>query len=175
MNIRVATLGDAYGIAKVHVDVWRTAYKGIMPDALLDDLSYDQRAAKRTELLEKTTSEHCCFVAESQDSEIVGFTVGGPSREDSGSFSGEIYAIYLLESEQGKGIGKQLLMRMAQWLLTQGHQSMLIWVLSENPTRKFYEAMGGEATTTKIVEFGGKPLEEISYGWSDLKAFLESH
>lgn len=41
--IREATLSDACGIAKVHVDTWRTAYKGIINDEFLNELSYDKR------------------------------------------------------------------------------------------------------------------------------------
>ncbi|WP_306428702.1 hypothetical protein [Robertmurraya siralis] len=40
MIIREATLSDAEGIAKVHVDSWRTTYKGIVSDVFLEQLSY---------------------------------------------------------------------------------------------------------------------------------------
>lgn len=43
MNIRKANRDDAPGIAKVHVDSWRTTYKGIIPQSFLDELSYEQR------------------------------------------------------------------------------------------------------------------------------------
>ena len=32
MKIRQANIEDAQGIGKVHVDSWRTTYKGILPD-----------------------------------------------------------------------------------------------------------------------------------------------
>lgn len=48
--IREAELVDAPGIAKVHVDSWRTTYKNIMSDDFLSHLSYEQR----TKLWEKT-------------------------------------------------------------------------------------------------------------------------
>lgn len=43
MIIRRAIISDAPGIAKVHVDSWRTTYKGIIPQSFLDGLSYEQR------------------------------------------------------------------------------------------------------------------------------------
>lgn len=43
MKIREAIVSDAKGIAKVHVDSWRTTYKGIIPDDFLNNLSYEQR------------------------------------------------------------------------------------------------------------------------------------
>ena len=46
MNIRLATIADAQAIAKVHVDSWRTTYKGIVPDDVLANLSNSQRTEK---------------------------------------------------------------------------------------------------------------------------------
>jgi hypothetical protein len=42
-TIRPATAEDAAGIAAVHVRSWQVAYRGQLPDALLDSLSVDQR------------------------------------------------------------------------------------------------------------------------------------
>lgn len=43
MQIRQAQAKDAAGIAKVHVDSWRTTYTNILPAEFLKNLSYDQR------------------------------------------------------------------------------------------------------------------------------------
>ena len=43
------------------------------------------------------------FVAADAKSGVVGFVIGGPSREDDPAFMGELYAIYLLEAFQGGG------------------------------------------------------------------------
>src|SRR5690625_6928605 len=59
-------------------------------------------------------------------------------------FRSEIYAIYLLEKYQGKGIGKQLTRRLVERLVAEGFQSMLVIVLAENEAKYFYEALGGE-------------------------------
>ena len=71
MQIREARLTDAAGIAKVHVDSWRTTYRGIIPDEYLDKLSYEQR----TELWKKNISEadNYVIVAETDEEEIIGF------------------------------------------------------------------------------------------------------
>ncbi|WP_274651023.1 hypothetical protein [Paenibacillus humicola] len=42
---------------------------------------------------------------------------------------------------------------------------MLIWVLSENPNRYFYEALGGRFIREKEIEIGGTKLKESAYGW----------
>lgn len=48
MQIRKATLQDAEAIARVHVDSWKTTYKGIIPDNVLNNLSYTQRTEQWT-------------------------------------------------------------------------------------------------------------------------------
>jgi hypothetical protein len=53
----------------------------------------------------------------------------------------------------------------AQGLAAKGRHSMLAWVLAENPSRPFYEAMGGKLLGTQEIEIGGATLEEVAYGW----------
>ncbi len=71
MTIRMATIEDAKGIAKVHVDSWRTTYKGIIPEDFLNNLSYE----KRTELWIRNISrtDNYVIVAENPEGEIIGF------------------------------------------------------------------------------------------------------
>ena len=42
--IRPATVDDAAAVAHVHVSSWRSTYRGLMPDAVLDSLSVERRA-----------------------------------------------------------------------------------------------------------------------------------
>jgi hypothetical protein len=43
IEIRKTVLTDAIGIAKVHVDSWKTTYANIVPDAYLNSLDYEGR------------------------------------------------------------------------------------------------------------------------------------
>ena len=43
LEIRTARIEDSPGIARVHVDSWRTTYRGIVPQDVLENLSYQQR------------------------------------------------------------------------------------------------------------------------------------
>lgn len=40
--IRQATAKDGRAIAEVHVDAWRSTYKGIVSDEFLENLSYEK-------------------------------------------------------------------------------------------------------------------------------------
>ena len=45
---------------------------------------------------------------------------------------------------------------------------MLAWVLARNPSRRFYEAVGGELLGSQEIEISGVILEEVAYGWPDV-------
>ena len=45
VTVRGATADDARAIAEVHVASWRWAYRGQVPDRILDELSVDEREA----------------------------------------------------------------------------------------------------------------------------------
>ena len=175
MNIRKATIADAAALARVHVDTWRTTYSGIVPDAHLASLSYEKRTARWAEQIQATLAgKFAIFVAEDENGQIAGFVDGGPNRDDDPIYKGELYAIYILQAYQGRGIGKQLVPPLAKSLLAMGLDTMLLWVLTDNtPARRFYESLGGHYVRTHYFEIGGVSLEEVSYGWLDIRSLLK--
>jgi L-amino acid N-acyltransferase YncA len=166
--IRPATLADAEAIAHVYVEAWRTAYRGIMPTAFLDSLSKEDRRDRWQAILTKNAPREFNFVAE-QDGEIVGIASGGPERKGDPDFTGELYAIYLLDEHRGHGIGTALFQRSVETLVALGIKSMKVWVLRDNPHRAFYERLGGELLLGEdIIELGGSEMVRIAYGWRRL-------
>ena len=166
IRIRQAVDSDARGIARVHVDSWRSTYAGILPAEHLAALDYDRREANWRPLLADRRQN--VFVAEDQRGRIIGFVSGGPERNDDAAYPGELYAIYLLESCKGLGLGRRLVAALVEWFLSRGWQSMLLWVLEDNPSRGFYEALGGVRIKRETVAIGGSELVEIAYGWNDI-------
>lgn len=167
MLVRKALLTDAPGLAKVHVDTWRTTYRGTVPDGYLLNLSYE-RSAKNAELMLSEGIYHY-FLAEEAGT-VVGFVTGGPNRGNEEGYDAELGAIYILKEAQGKGTGRALFLSLAEDLATAGFRSMILWVLEENrPARRFYEAMGGLLVSRKDIIIGGKTLVEVSYGWPDIR------
>ncbi len=49
--IRPAVFKDAAAIAHVHIDAWRTTYRSLMPDDVLDNLSFERRQERRKSIL----------------------------------------------------------------------------------------------------------------------------
>jgi hypothetical protein len=45
-------------------------------------------------------------------------------------------------------------------------------VLADNPSRRFYEELGGEHVQTRDIIVGGQPFKEFGYGWKNLDSIL---
>jgi ribosomal protein S18 acetylase RimI-like enzyme len=172
MIIRQATLEDAAGIAKVHVDTWRTTYRGIVPAEFLANMSYEEGTQHWTTIINGSEGKSSLFVAENDDGNIVGFVSGGMNRDENPMYQSELYAIYILEAYHGQGIGKRLTVTLVERLLQMGLHSMILWVLATNPARRFYEALGGQLVKTQQFEIAGTAIEEVAYGWPDIRILL---
>ena len=164
MIIRPAILEDAQAIAHVHVEAWRTAYRGLLPDAFLDGLAAAARQDQWQAILTRNAPKAFTFVAE-LNGEVVGFASGGPERKNDPIFTGELYAIYLLDEFRGRGIGTSLFRTAVEQLLALGMSSVKVWVLRDNPYRAFYERHGGVLVGEDTIKIGDTNLIEVAYGW----------
>ncbi len=168
MRVREAHAADAPAIARVHVDSWRTTYRGIIPDEVLAGLSYAEREAMWTKILADTTGPGFRYVAEDEAGEIVGFAAGGAEQTGDPQYTSQLYAIYLLAASQGQGVGRQLVAAVARDRARHGFGSMIVWVAAANAARRFYEALGGQQLRTRVATISGVDLEEVAYGWPDI-------
>ncbi len=175
ISIRPAAPGDAGGIARVHVESWRSAYQGLVPQDFLDDLQPSDRERAWKHWLSSSTNGTYVYVATNLAGEVQGFATGGAERDQDPDFKGELYALYLLPEIQRQGVGTRLVQAVVHQLRLLGLDSMLIWVLEENPARKFYAALGGRHLPDhrRTITISGKTLYETAYGWNDLTHFQE--
>jgi L-amino acid N-acyltransferase YncA len=169
-TIRPATPADAAGIARVHVASWRTTYRGILPEAMLAELSEERRAAFWGEVLVRPPAAGLVLVAEHPAEGVVGFADAGPPHEPLAGYDAELRAIYLLEAHQRGGLGRAMARAAAAGLLARGHRSLFLWVFAENASRHFYEALGGQVIAEGQGEYGGALKAKLAYGWPDLAA-----
>ena len=143
-RIREAKPKDAAAIARVHVDTWRTAYAGILPDDFLAGLDYANSEANWSQALTADRPDTNMVVAETEEGEIVGFAFSAAEREGNPLYPGELFAIYVLAKHQNKGTGRRLFTAAARRLHKAGFDAFLLWVLKDNlPARRFYETLGG--------------------------------
>jgi ribosomal protein S18 acetylase RimI-like enzyme len=164
--IRVATIDDAPAIARVHVASWRSTYRSMLPDEFLESLTEANYADRWRRFIADRSSR--AYVVE-DGGEPVGFASGGKERAGEAAYTGELYAIYVLDAFQRRGYGRELVGAIAGGLIDMGLDDMIVWVLRDNQTaRGFYERLGGVYVRTQPVTIGPATLEEVSYGWQRL-------
>ncbi len=152
MRVRRATVDDARSIARVHVEAWRAAYRGLMPDTVLDaftgvegdpvsrSAALDASERRWRDNLVKMPAQGRTAVAERSGS-VVGFVTAGPSRAS--PVLGEIWALYASPDTWGGGFGRALLDDALAFLATNHLADVELWVLEGNARAiRFYEAAG---------------------------------
>jgi GNAT superfamily N-acetyltransferase len=172
--IRRGVIEDAKAASRAHADTWRTSYRGLVPDALLDGLKDDRWEAGWRRGFDNLDPTRVVHVAEI-GGKIVGLVGGGRARAGApAGYVGEVYALYVRPEHQGKGIGRALLRVTAHALVERGLVPIVIWTLFNNPaSRGFYESVGGVTIGEKREPFEGHVLHEVAYGWIDPARLVE--
>jgi ribosomal protein S18 acetylase RimI-like enzyme len=164
MQVRQATISDARSIAPIHVASWQAAYRGLMPDAILDNLDVEKRAAFwQTHLASQPLGT---FVAE-LNQEIIGFCDLIPSRDkDSNSkVIAEIAAIYVHPDHWRQGAGRELCCRALATARRANFIAVTLWILESNiAAQKFYQTMGFNCDgATKSEPMANHEIHEVCF------------
>ena len=176
-GIRPARVDDATAITRVRVDAWRHSYRGIVPDAFLDALDYSSEARRRRRIAAPQPDQ--VYLVYERDGEVAGFIDGGQPAPGGQGFAAEVNALYVHPAHHRSGIGRALLVAAAEHFARRGMRSLIIWTLRRGASRKFYEAMGGKLVRERHQMFRDRPdgpavdLDEVAYGWDDLRAIAE--
>ena len=142
MRIRQAIIADAHRIAQIHVDGWRAAYRGRMPDEILDKLDVEKRAAFWGGRL--ADRECGVFVVELNE-RVVGFCDLIPTRDKDldPKTTAEIVAIYVDPRHWRKGAGQALCRFALETAGRENYSAVTLWCLDSNvAARSFYEKVG---------------------------------
>jgi len=158
---------DTKAIADVYVETWRTTYAGTLPDHVLVGMLTEKLVISFARAL-KHHSE-IIMVADHPESGIVAMGSAGGNRDRHSPYKGEIYTLYVHPDFQNEGVGEVLMAHLFKELSKTGIDSAVIWVLAQNPSRFFYEHMGGERLGDRDEKLWGTTLKELAYGWTDLK------
>jgi len=156
--VRRADSEDVEAIAEIHVCSWQAAYRGVLPDELLDGLSVAERARSWREIL-AAGERWLTFVAEPVTGGLAGFcSATMPIRDaEAGEGTAEIGALYVAPGHWRQGVGSALLAVTLEELHRAGWCDAILWVLPENRAAiAFYERFGFE------VEAGVEKREERS-------------
>ncbi len=176
-RFRRARPDDAPAIAGVYVETWRTTYAGSVPDKVLVEMSPEIQAARWAKAINRAAEKkgpEIIVVAEDRTEGVIGVGSCGPNRQRRSGFAGEVYTLYVHPDFQEQGNGRGLLLRLFEELSGAGLDSAVIWVLATNPSRYFYEAMGGRREGERVERLWGADLKETGYGWPNLTKAIEA-
>lgn len=142
--VRPAAISDAADIAAVHVDAWRSAYRGLMSQRYLDALSVSDRARTWAQMIGEPKMDGSAILVGELDGQVIGFATTGPSRDpDALPYVGELRGLYVHPDHWGAGHGHALHAAAMDVLWRAGLNVATLWVLTTNlRARLFYEQHG---------------------------------
>jgi ribosomal protein S18 acetylase RimI-like enzyme len=157
--IRAATRDDVPGLAWVHVQSWLETYSGLMPTEILDSITLEARVLQ----WERTFGQpHGIFVA-LEDDVVVGFASCGAA-QDFLQADGELFALYLLNAFQHRGLGQTLWNAVLEFAQARDWESMVVWVLESNILAQgFYKHQGCKFVDRRVEVLHGLKLPEVAY------------
>jgi ribosomal protein S18 acetylase RimI-like enzyme len=169
-TVRAARPDDAEAIADAHVRGWLAAYRGVVPDAVLDGLSLERRTDQWRDTINAETAAEApatrTWVVE-EAGLVRGFAATGAIRDqpDGLPTAGEVFAIYLAPEARGRGFGRAIFSHAVGDLRARGFDPIVVWVFEANAdARRFYEAAGFLPDGARQpVDFGEVALPEVRY------------
>ena len=175
VSLRHASATDVAAIGRIQVTTWRDAYRDLIPDDILANITSEKIEVFVTEILSGLHEGTFVLVCEAE-MRPAGFCIGGPERsEREGQCPfGEIYSMYVLPAYQRLGLGKALMGHAAEILRSNGKTGLSLWVLQGNAgALRFYQSMGGVMKETKQFEAFGATLVVQEMFWERISDVAE--
>ncbi|MGS0897093.1 N-acetyltransferase family protein [Burkholderia stagnalis] len=143
--IRTANIDDAQAIADFHVKVWRHTYRDLAPAQAHAVLDEHRRGRQWREKLASPDADQLVLVAEAGPG-IVGIGAAGAPSEPIFDGRGEIKFLYVDPEFKRRGIGRELLARLAMHLDRLRYKGVALSVVKGNePAIAFYDALNGRS------------------------------
>ncbi|MCP4330956.1 MAG: GNAT family N-acetyltransferase [Alphaproteobacteria bacterium] len=167
VTIRHACASDADALAQVSTESWRDAYPVLLPaDYLANQLSLPHQRARWRRRLRKPCDE-TLLIAANPGTDVIGYVTFGRCRRSNMRGYGEIYELYVATDYQDQGVGRRLVEAAIERLRGEARQSVLVEVLTGNPSRFFYERLGAIVRGNATRNFAGRNLDTTLYLWGD--------
>jgi GNAT superfamily N-acetyltransferase len=170
-SVRPATSQDAPDIARIQVVTWRTAYRSVLPAAVLDD--WDEEAAAtawRAAAASPPTPGHGLLVAR-EGATPVGFVAFGPAELTAGEQSHPAgptteLTTLLVEPRWGRrGHGSRLLAAVVDVAVAAGTARLQTWLLEPDAVSAGFLESAGWAPDgwARTLDTGSTPLREVRW------------
>ena len=178
MHFRRAQADDAPRIADLHTRSWRSAYRGLLPDAYLDGPLLQERLIHWSAKLPQAQADDFVLIAEEAEKPVgfVSVWCNPASKADDpyGNYPGAfVDNLHVHPEQRGQGLGRQLLLKSIEHAqsLPDCEPSLWLWVMAKNVRALgFYRALGGAMAETITEPFGGILVETHRMIWTDLAA-----
>ena len=163
--IRKVEEKDIPSIADIQVNGWKTAYKGIIDDIVLNTMNKEEKI----ERLKSNYKKNGFIIAELKN-EVVGFCRYINSNEftpDMQNIDCEITALYVKSNLKYNGIGTMLFQFVIDELKRENKTKMILWCLKDNePSKKFYTKIGGRIVKEREIEIANKNYFEVGFEYN---------
>lgn len=156
MEIRKAQPDDAKSIVEIHVNTWKTSYRGLIDDDILDKRNVSE---DKIEKMKTAIAKDIVWVIEHND-KIIGFAGLNDVIKETKT---EIEIFYMLPEYQGKGCGGQLLSTIIEQLKSQNVEKLIVWTMKNAPSLKFYQKHNGTLTGNEKIWKYNVPIVELEW------------
>lgn len=167
LTIRNASIEDCPSLAKTQVDSYQNSYAGLLPPNYLSHFTYEEQEQDWIELLQSGTSD-ILLVAVSEEN-VLGYVLARAKRDIFPGYDAEIIALHVQKPSQKQGVGTALLSTIVKELIDLNCKSLMLWTLKGNPTRQWYEKLGGALLAEKSDQIDDWIVNEVAYGWENAK------
>ncbi|WP_411991328.1 N-acetyltransferase family protein [Agarivorans sp. DSG3-1] len=157
-KVREALLGDVAAIAAIHVNAWKSAFKGLMPKGYIDKYTVQLRQREWLQAI-STGVEHVLVALD--NNQIVGFLSYSEAKSSAAIL--ELHKLYLCPSVYRKGIGQLLMAQLALKAKAKDIEEMNLYVLDTNKVAiTFYRKLGFEFSANSLTDtFEGETITDL--------------
>lgn len=165
-SILHADLDDAPAIAALHIESWRSAYRGLLPDDFLDGPVVEDRVRLWNARMPAPDLHRRLVLKAVADGALVGFVCVLLDEEP--AWGALLDNLHVKPELRGLGIGRRLFREARDWVsVAAPGQRMHLTVIEGNlEARRFYDRHGGAIVERKIKEvIPGTRLTILRYVW----------
>ncbi len=156
---------DIPSVVDIQIDGWKSAYKGIVDDNILNSMNRNERIEKR-----RNDYKENGFIVAELNNQIVGFCRYIDSNKFTPNISNidcELLALYVKPNLKYNGIGTKLFQFVINEFKSKNKTKMILWCLKNNePSKKFYAKMGGKIIKERTIEIGEKEYLEVGFEYN---------
>ena len=159
IKIRHARTAEFPTLARLQIQSWQDAYRGILADDYLDHRVEPDLLARWAEI--RPAGDDLILVAE-QD-RIMGFITvwcrPAPFIDN----------LHVVPGQRSQGIGQRLMQAAAAQLIERGHVTVHLWVAAGNHRAiAFYRRLGGRFGEPQTQHLYGQDVAAMEVTWDDL-------